>query len=155
MTVEDGIFDDQTRDAVRAFRASAGMKPGGRVTERVNARLQAEAHAFARIVWPSDCAEMDHYRQWAGLPAAFQGIGWRESNCRNEDGVRTFCCYGWWQLYPSLHIRDHRMAPKMRACGVRGYYDIDSDTPTDKRRQACYAKALYDTVGSSAWAATR
>lgn len=113
----------------------------------------------------SDCDEMNFYRVQWGLPDRFsdqprvpnssfanQGLGWRESNCRNEDNVRTYCCYGYWQLYPSLHLRDHRMQPKLAECEVNSYRDINSDTPQDKQRQACYAKALYDTVGLSAWA---
>jgi hypothetical protein len=103
----------------------------------------------------SDCDEMNWYRANAGLPAAFARIGWRESNCRNEDGVRTFCCYGYWQLNVGVHLRDHRIGPKYRACGVDSYTDVNSDTPDDKRRQACAAKALYDVVGMSAWSATR
>ena len=99
----------------------------------------------------SDCDEMHWYRVDAGLPERFDALGWRESNCRNEDGVKTYCCYGYWQLYTSLHLRDHRLAPKMHACGVYGADDLNSDTPEDKKRQACAAKALYDVVGYSAW----
>jgi hypothetical protein len=103
----------------------------------------------------SDCAEMSYYRAAVGLPARFDAIGWRESNCRNEDGVHTSCCYGWWQLNVSLHLRDHRLAGRYAACGIDSYQDVNSDTPGDKLRQACAAKALYDVVGLSAWAATR
>lgn len=103
----------------------------------------------------SDCDEMNWYRRAVGLPQAFAGIGWRESNCRNEDGVKTFCCHGYWQMYTSLHLRDHRLAPRMNACGVYSHWDLNSDTPGDKLRQACAAKALYDVVGTSPWSATR
>jgi hypothetical protein len=103
----------------------------------------------------NNCDEMHFYRVQAGLPARFDAIGWRESNCRNEDGVHTSCCYGYWQLNVALHMKDHRLAPRYRACGVDSYTDVNSDTPEDKRRQACAAKALYDVVGLSAWAATR
>lgn len=99
----------------------------------------------------SDCAEMTFYRVQWGLPAQFDKIGWRESNCRNEDGVKTFCCYGYWQLYVSLFLKDHRMKSKMAACGVSSYVDINSDTPLDKQRQACVAAALYGVVGMTAW----
>jgi hypothetical protein len=102
-----------------------------------------------------DCDEMNWYRRDAGLPDTFSRIGWRESNCRNEDGVRTSCCHGYWQMWTELHMRDHRIAPKMTACGVATFHDLNSDTPEDKKRQACAAKALYDTVGDSAWSATR
>lgn len=101
------------------------------------------------------CDEMAFYRiQW-GLPEAFQGIGWRESNCRNEDIVKTFCCHGYWQMYTSLHVRDHRLAPKMAACGVYSHHDLNSDVPIEKQRQACAARALYDVMGTSPWSATR
>jgi hypothetical protein len=99
----------------------------------------------------TDCAEMSWYRQRAGLPARFDQLGWRESNCRNEDGVRTSCCYGWWQLNVGLHLRDHRLTDRYRTCGVNSYTDVNSDTPGDKLRQACAARALFDVVGYSAW----
>lgn len=99
----------------------------------------------------SDCDEMHWYRVSAGLPARFDSLGWRESNCRNEDGVHTSCCYGWWQLNVTLHLRDHRLVDRYHACGVYSYRDVNSDTAGDKRRQACAAKALFDVVGYSAW----
>lgn len=99
-----------------------------------------------------NCDEMMWYAAQFGLPERFRALGWRESNCRNEDGVKTFCCHGYWQMYTSLHLRDHRLAPKMAWCGVTSHHDLNSDTPLDKQRQACAAKALFDTVGYSAWA---
>lgn len=152
MTTEDGVYDTQTATAVKAYRYANGLRVNGRVPADLARRLDREATRFENIRWASDCAEMTFHRQAVGLPEPFDGLGWREANCRNEDDVRTYCCYGWWQLYPSMHSRDHRMIPKLKACGVRGYWDINSDTVTDKRRQACYAKALFDTVGYSAWA---
>jgi hypothetical protein len=99
----------------------------------------------------SNCDEMSWYRQRAGLPARFDALGWRESNCRNEDGVRTGCCHGYLQLNVSLHLRDHRLAGRYHECGVYSYADVNSDTPGDKLRQMCAAKALFDVVGYSAW----
>ena len=109
---------------------------------------------FAPADW-TGCLEMEFYRKQWGLPAAFDAIGWRESNCRNEDVVKTFCCHGYWQMYTSLHVRDHRLAPKMEACGVSSHHDLNSDIPIEKQRQACAAKALYDVMGTSPWSATR
>ncbi len=91
----------------------------------------------------SDCEEMAFYRVQAGLPDRFggpeqTGLGWRESNCRNEDGVRTSCCHGYWQLH-----RQHFN-------GSGFVYGVDCQA-LDKQRQACSAKALYDEVGYSAW----
>ena len=57
----------------------------------------------------SNCDEMNWYRVQWGLPDRFAALGWRESNCRNEDSVRTFCCHGYWQLYVSLHLSDWRL----------------------------------------------
>lgn len=100
------------------------------------------------------CGEMSSYRAAAGLPPRFDQLGWRESNCRNEEGVHTGCCWGWWQLNVGLHLRDHRLAGRYHDCGVWSRTDVDSDTPQDKARQACAAKALFDVVGYSAWSTT-
>lgn len=102
-----------------------------------------------------DCAEMTFYRKQAGLPATFDRIGWRESRCQNSDTVKTFCCHGYWQMWTTLHMKDHRLNPKMAACSVASHHDLNSDDPLEKQKQACAAKALYDTVGDSAWSATR
>ena len=103
----------------------------------------------------SDCDEMNWYREAVGLPDAFGGIGWRESNCRNEEAVKTWCCHGWWQLWVELHLQDHRLAPRYAECGITSHHDVNSDTPEDKLRQACGAKALYDVNGTTPWVATR
>jgi hypothetical protein len=101
-----------------------------------------------------DCAEFAFYRAQFGMPERFDKIAWRESNCRNEDEVRTFCCHGYLQLYVSLHVRDHRLAPLYANCGVRSQDDINSDTPAEKQRHVCAAAALYSVVGIDAWAMT-
>ena len=91
----------------------------------------------------SDCGEMMFYARQFGLPAQFERIGWRESNCRNEDGVRTSCCHGYWQL--------HRMHFPMPECEAWSYTDVNSDTALEKQKQACAAKQLYDAAGMSPW----
>jgi len=96
----------------------------------------------------SDCDEMRFYANQFGLPARFDAIGWRESNCRNEDGVRTSCCYGYWQLH-QMHFRPGNVMD--RNCNADSFDDINSDNPLDKQRQACAAKQLYDQVGLSPW----
>lgn len=103
-----------------------------------------------------NCAEMNFYRVQAGLPYRFsdqprtgaKGYGWRESNCRNEDGVHTSCCHGYWQLH-----EDHFWPGNIfdTECGVNSYLDVNSDTPIDKQRQACAAKVLFDRDGYSPW----
>jgi hypothetical protein len=97
------------------------------------------------------CDEMSYYRQQFGLPARFDAIGWRESNCRNEDGVHTACCHSYWQLWVTLHLRDHRLAEPYAACGVDAVDAINSDLPLDKQRATCAAAAVYAVVGYSAW----
>jgi hypothetical protein len=99
----------------------------------------------------SDCDEMTFYRVQWGLPERFDRLGWRESNCRNEDVVRTFCCHGYWQLYVSLHLRDHRLVDRYHECGVYSLEDVNSDVPIEKQRQACAAAVLFDVIGYSAW----
>ena len=101
----------------------------------------------------SNCDEMEFYARQFGLPAAFDRIGWRESNCRNEDGVHTSCCWGYWQLH-RMHFANHPSIFGGR-CDAWSVNDVNSDTPLDKQRQACSAKQLYDMVGMSAWALTR
>jgi hypothetical protein len=95
----------------------------------------------------SDCQEMMFYARQFGLPSQFEGIGWRESNCRNEDGVRTSCCHGYWQL--------HQMHFPIPHCEAWSYHDVNSDTALEKQKQACAAKHLYDRAGLSPWSATR
>jgi len=94
-----------------------------------------------------NCQEMMFYANQFGLPARFEGIGYRESNCRNEDGVHTSCCWGYWQI--------HRMHFPMPECGINSYQDMNSNDPFEKQKSACAAKQLYDAAGMSPWAATR
>lgn len=127
--------------------ASAVLAPAVRTGDTV--QEVAPTTTTTVLTFADDCSEMSWYRQQAGLPAAFDKIGWRESNCRNEDGVRTSCCHGWWQLH-RMHF-DGSGYVYGEWCDVRSYTDVNSDTPEDKARQACAAKALYDKVGLSAW----
>jgi len=98
-----------------------------------------------------NCDEFNFYRMQWGLPTRFKALAWRESNCRNEDGVRTWCCYGYLQLYTSLHLQDHRLVDRYHECGVYSHEDVNSNTPQDKQRQVCAAAVLFDVVGYSAW----
>jgi hypothetical protein len=100
------------------------------------------------------CEEFDFYRAQVGLPERFNGIAWRESNCRNEPGVRTFCCHGYLQLYVDMHLKDHRLAPLYADCGITAISDINQNTPLSKQKQLCGAAALYSVAGISAWSAT-
>lgn len=100
----------------------------------------------------TDCEEMEFYRVQAGLPDRFQSLGYRESNCRNEAGVRTFCCYGYWQLYFTMHFADSQGWWAYVACEIDEVSDYNGDEPLDKQKQACAAKGIFDVVGYSAWA---
>jgi hypothetical protein len=105
--------------------------------------------------WMTGCEEFKFYRLQTALPSQFDGIAWRESNCRNEDAVRTSCCHGYLQLNASLHVQDHRVRDKYHACGVYGNSDINSDNPADKQRHLCAAAALYQVMGTQPWSQTR
>lgn len=90
----------------------------------------------------SACDELSFYRQQWGLPAIFDGMGWRESNCRND--VENSCCHGWFQLHEKYwsHVPD---------CGVYNIYDLQGTEPIKKQRNACVAKHVYDISGCGAW----
>lgn len=100
----------------------------------------------------SDCDEMRFYRLQFGLPERFQALGWRESNCRNEEGVHTFCCYGYWQLYYNLHAKDAQMSPVYAHCEIFSKWDYNGDEPLDKQKMACATAGLYSLNGYSPWA---
>lgn len=95
---------------------------------------------------------MDYYRIQAGLPDRFRALGFRESNCINRDDVRTWCCHGYWQLYISLWLKDHRLGPRILECQVYSHLDVNSDDPIEKQKQACAAKAAFDVSQYAPWA---
>lgn len=97
----------------------------------------------------TDCQEAQFYRIQVGLPSVFDRLAFAESNCRND--VNSFCCYGIWQLYVSLHLRDHRLSDRYHTCGIYSIDDVFGDNPRDKQRNACGAKAVYDVMGATAW----
>jgi hypothetical protein len=164
----DGIYGKQTERAVRAWQRSNGLVVDGVVGRITLSSLrQATRVGNQHSVGGLDgrgfapdgldnCAEMRFYREQWGLPAEFDGIGWRESNCRNEDSVRTFCCYGYWQNYITSHL-SRWSAYRQRIieqCQVTGADDINSDTPLDKQRQACVTAVVFSISGFSPWKAT-
>lgn len=97
------------------------------------------------------CAEMDWYRNYVGLPEVFNGLGWRESNCRND--VRTFCCYGYWQEYISLWLstKSTYRDALVNRCGISGVGSIYGNSSKQKLAQSCAAKAVYDISGLGPW----
>ena len=97
------------------------------------------------------CNEMMWYRIDAGLPPVFDRIGYRESRCRNENTVRTSCCYGYWQLAIALHLKTPATRNAYHQCGVDSVDDINSDTPQNKKAQACATKVLYQRNGLGPW----
>lgn len=167
----DGVYGPRTRRAVTLWQRANDLLADGIVgpvtmTSLLNSVTVTASRPAVRLtpvvatgvppVPPvsaeSACDEMSRYRQAAGLPDVFDQIGRRESNCRNEDGVRTFCCYGYWQNYISSHLRSPGYRDRIvDECGVTGFDDINSDTPDDKRRQACVTFVVYDVSGLSPW----
>lgn len=101
----------------------------------------------------SGCEEMEFYRIQRGLPAYFGAerwqMGWKESNCRNN--VSSFCCHGYWQLYVSLHLKDHRLAPLYKECGISSVSDVLGNEPIQKQKNACGAAAVLSVSGCQAW----
>jgi len=166
----DGNFGPQTEKAVRSWQKSNGLTVDGIVGPVTLASLRGAVRVGnAQQVGPvgglnglpfapdglSNCDEMMFYADQAGLPHdKFLALGWRESNCRNEDSVRTFCCYGYWQNYISSHLSRqsaYRM-PIIEGCKVTGADDINSDVPIEKQKQACVTAVLYRISGLSPWA---
>lgn len=132
-----------------------GAKVATEATRGPSVQL-TEPPAPPTTVGPGDltgCDLMQWHRTNVGLPAYFDRIVYRESRCTADPSVRTSCCVGPLQLYVSLHLKDHRLAPKYHACGVRSERDVDG--PDDIARHYCAAKALWSVVGDDAWAATR
>lgn len=164
----DGVYGPQTERAVKSWQASNGLTVDGiagpatisslkGAVRRGNA-IQVTATGLNGLGFApeglSNCDEMQFYRKQAGLPDKFDALGWRESNCRNEDGVRTFCCYGYWQNYISSHLsrQSAYRVPIIEKCQVRGADDINSDNPLEKQKQACVTKIVYDISGYAPWA---
>lgn len=162
----DGKYGPQTERAVRSWQKSNGLTVDGiagpvtlgslRGASRVgNATAVGGLNGLPFAPEGlSDCDEMKFYREQVGLPDVFDRLGWRESNCRNEDGVRTFCCYGYWQNYISSHLSKYSQYRTriIEECKVSGKDDINSDVPLEKQKQACVTKVLYDISGLKPWA---
>jgi hypothetical protein len=161
----DGVYGPQTEKAVRSWQKSNGLRVDGiagpvtmnslRGAVRVGNATQVTGLNGLPFApgGLSKCDEMKFYRQQAGLPDVFDSLGWRESNCRNEDSIRTFCCYGYWQNYISSHLSRYS-AYRTRIldeCKTDSADDINSDEPLDKQRQACVTKVVYDISGLSPW----
>ena len=145
---------------VAAALAMAGLSMPATVTEVAvrGEQVQISAPPAPAPFDPAtldDCGETRWYADEHGLPASFDRIMWRESNCRQEIGVRTSCCVGWLQLNADLHVRDHRLREPYKACGVFGNSDIDGPEPIEKRQHMCAASALWRLLGTQPWTATR
>jgi hypothetical protein len=97
------------------------------------------------------CDEMTFYRQEVGLPEVFDRLGWRESNCRND--VRTFCCYGYLQIYISLWLSPKSTYREglINTCGITGVSSIFGLSDEQKQAQMCAVKIVYDIDGLRPW----
>lgn len=96
------------------------------------------------------CGNAHDLRVGFGLPERFDALAYRESRCLNN--VRTYCCFGIYQLYWGKLSQDHRMIPLIAACGVETLLDIYGETPEKRANNTCVAKALFDVSGYGAWA---
>lgn len=161
-----GASDARTVRAVRHFQAVSGLLVDGIVGPITWDAMSTPATAVRLAPPPppppsglsglpfappglDDCGQARFYRVQAGLPDVFDRLAWRESNCRND--VRTYCCYGIWQLYFTQHLADARMRPRYALCGIDSVSDYYGNDPSQKQKQACATKALYDVVGLSPW----
>lgn len=174
--VVDGEYGPKTERAVRSWQRSNGLKVDGITGPITLASLRSAVRVGnARQVTPtvpppnvgldgrpfapdglSDCADAEFYRQQWELPEAFVGIVWRESRCRNDESVHTFCCWSRYQHYISSHL-SRLSAYRQRIideCQVTRREDIDSNTPIDKQRAACVTAVVYQISGLSPWKAT-
>lgn len=100
------------------------------------------------------CDEMMFYARQFGITDILgehdtYRVGFGESSCKNY--VKTWCCYGHWQLYVTLHLKDHRLGPRYAECGISSIADVFGDTPIQKQRNACGARAVLDVQGPNAW----
>lgn len=160
----DSDFGPQTERGVKSWQRSNGLQIDGIVGPITLASLRGatrinNAHSVGGLnglgFAPdalTGCDEMRFYRQQAGLPDAFDGIGWRESNCKNYVTSRTGCCVGYLQLH-YINWRDHRTINGLAACDAT-WENVKGDTPKAKQRQMCAAKVLYDVVGMQPWRLT-
>lgn len=157
-------------DPVDATVAVSSTVRGGAVGEAASATAAAERGAAVQVAQPpaapstapggvhglpfapaglTGCDEARFYRVQFGLPDRFDGLAWRESNCRND--VSSFCCHGLYQLYVTLHLADHRLAPLYAECGIDEVADVLGLDPLDKQRNVCAAAAVYAISGGGAW----
>jgi len=83
------------------------------------------------------CETASFYRQQAGLPSRFDGIIWRESNCRPD--VRNWCCTGLAQIHKVW-------VPQLAGCDVFARDDL-----FDPQRNMCAAAYVYAEQGINAW----
>jgi hypothetical protein len=177
--VVDGVLGPQTQKAIRHAQRANGIKETGTPTQALKkvllAGIQSAGSASTsavRVAPPSNsavsstgilglpfaspslsgCEEMSFYRQQFGLPEVFDWLGQRESGCRNEASVRTWCCYGYWQNFIYSHLRSPGYAKTIReTCQVNSADDIDSSSPIEKQRSACVTAVLYAVSGLAPW----
>ena len=157
----DGVYGPQTVRAVKAWQMANGLEVdgiAGPITQgslglSPAVRVNPPASQYAPE-WMSGCDEMSWYRQDAGLPEAFDAIGYRESRCDN--GARPTNSVasryrGWWSV-GVMHINNKIYGPGAAACGIRTEADYYGNSPSQKKASACFAKVLYDYSGMQPWA---
>lgn len=164
----DNVYGPQTMKAVRHWQRANGLYADGIVGARTWAAMTATATATAVRIDPPVaqglnglpfapdgldlCQEMTWYRIQAGLPDRFDGIGYRESRCRND--VRTWCCFGHFQNFLSSHLSSQSQYRPgiINVCKVTQVSDFYGTHPLQKQKQACVTRIVYDISGFSPWA---
>lgn len=179
--VVDGVYGPQTGKAIRHFQKANGLYVDGIVGPRTAAILFATGAAATQPAKRLNqyglnglpfapagldaCAEMVYYMRQAGLPERFgdggrhqrwtrsDGLGWRESKCRNDVTSSTGCCVGYWQNYISSHLsRMSAYRPRIiNECKVDERSDILGTSALAKQKQACVTKVVYDISGLAPW----
>lgn len=159
----DGIFGKQTDKIVRLWQKANGLKVDG-IVGPITAGTLAKRGTQIQVTTPpsppgppgglSLCDEMSWYRQDVGLPAIFDSIGWRESNCQNDAPPsipEARCCRGWWAIHYT-NIRAPGYKAGAAACGITTESDYYGTSFEQKKASACFAKVLYDVSGLTPWA---
>jgi hypothetical protein len=155
----DGTFGAQTDRAVRSWQRSNGLIVDGIVGPATSASLAKAVRVSPPPSQPtvpefsSLCEEMSWYRQQAGLPVAFDAIGFRESRCQNDAPPTNSVAAsyrGWWSI-GVMHINNRVYGPGAAACGINDQYDYYGTSPAQKRASACFTHVLWSISGMQPW----
>lgn len=148
-----GTLTQQILQSIRHWREAPRIVADG-INTPATVSVQAvrvDPPTTTTPTFEDNCSEMSWYRAQAGLPEAFDRIGYRESRCRNDVTSRTGCCFGWLQIYLASSMRAPGYRDGVSACGVDSVSDIRGDSESVKRAQMCVAKVMFDVSGMRPW----